>query len=286
MHIIRAFTHLQVRKIPEKYILKRYTRNAREEVPWDRHDAVRIGAEASKEQTRLSKLLPMLMKLGKAGSKSDRAYDETLRLLKQIIPGVEMFQRRNDDESTEPAASTNVHAQATDVSGNSPTTFDPSSTVLDEDRLLIEPQKSRTKGRKTVAQQKSIVGLESNGNPLSTYNKENYGNRECFICKVKGTHYQTTCPLNPNRSKAAEVRKNKKKAITQDGPPRKRGRPRTVKDTDEDIDLTQDGDVDVTQEQLDATQESSGAHMESADIMGICTRSNRSTRARNVSYKE
>jgi len=35
MHIIRAFTQFQVRKIPEKYILKRYTRDAREEVMWD-----------------------------------------------------------------------------------------------------------------------------------------------------------------------------------------------------------------------------------------------------------
>jgi hypothetical protein len=49
MHIIRAFTHLQVRRILEKYILKRYTRNAREEVTWDRQDGVRIGACASIE---------------------------------------------------------------------------------------------------------------------------------------------------------------------------------------------------------------------------------------------
>ena len=52
MHIIRAFTHLQVRRIPERYILKRYTRDAKEEVTWDRHDGVRIGAQASKEQCR------------------------------------------------------------------------------------------------------------------------------------------------------------------------------------------------------------------------------------------
>ena len=63
MHIIRAFTHLQVRKIPEKYILKRYTRDAREVVMWDRHDGVRIGAQVSKEQCRMSKLLPKLMRL-------------------------------------------------------------------------------------------------------------------------------------------------------------------------------------------------------------------------------
>jgi hypothetical protein len=36
MHVIKAFTHLQVQSIPEKYILRRYTRNARSVVPWDR----------------------------------------------------------------------------------------------------------------------------------------------------------------------------------------------------------------------------------------------------------
>jgi hypothetical protein len=40
MHVIRAFTHLQVKKIPEKYILRRYTRDARQEVPLDRHDGM------------------------------------------------------------------------------------------------------------------------------------------------------------------------------------------------------------------------------------------------------
>ncbi|XP_066347564.1 protein FAR1-RELATED SEQUENCE 5-like [Miscanthus floridulus] len=79
MHIIRAFTHLQVQKILEKYIRKRYTRSARQEVTWDRHDGVLIGPAASQEQTRMSSLLPKLMKLGRAGSRSDRAYQETNR---------------------------------------------------------------------------------------------------------------------------------------------------------------------------------------------------------------
>jgi hypothetical protein len=38
MHVIKPFTHLQVQSIPEKYILRRYTRNARSVVPWDRHN--------------------------------------------------------------------------------------------------------------------------------------------------------------------------------------------------------------------------------------------------------
>ena len=66
MHIIKAFTHLQVQSIPEKYILKRYTHNARSVVPWDRHD-VPVGGHTDTEQSRLSKLLPKLMHFGKSG---------------------------------------------------------------------------------------------------------------------------------------------------------------------------------------------------------------------------
>ncbi|XP_039816252.1 protein FAR1-RELATED SEQUENCE 5 isoform X8 [Panicum virgatum] len=144
MHIIRAFTQLQVRKIPEKYILKRYTRDAREEVMWDRHDGVRIGAQASKEQCRTSKLLPKLMRLGKVGSKSDRAYEETNRQLDKITPGIELFPISADDESSDPAPSSNGSAV---TSGGADTNSPPSSALLHAGVLLIEPPVSRTKGR-------------------------------------------------------------------------------------------------------------------------------------------
>jgi len=144
MHIIRAFTQLQVRKIPEKYILKRYTRDAREEVMWDRHDGVRIGAQASKEQCRMSKLLPKLMRLGRVGSKSDRTYEETNRQLDKITPGIELFPISADDESSDPAPSANGSAV---TSGGADTNSPPSSALLHAGVLLIEPPVSRTKGR-------------------------------------------------------------------------------------------------------------------------------------------
>jgi predicted GNAT family acetyltransferase len=77
MHVIKAFTHMQVKNIPEKYILRCYTRNARSVVPWDRHD-VRVATHADTEQTRMSKLLPKLMCMGRAGRKSDRSYAMTV----------------------------------------------------------------------------------------------------------------------------------------------------------------------------------------------------------------
>jgi hypothetical protein len=81
---------------PGEYILRRYTHDARQEVPWDRHDGVRIDPTASCEQTRMSSLLLKLMKLGRARSRSNRACEETNRQLDMIIPGIEMFRRGTD----------------------------------------------------------------------------------------------------------------------------------------------------------------------------------------------
>jgi hypothetical protein len=114
MHVIKAFTHLQVQNIPEKYILRRYTRNARSVVPWDRHD-VRVATHADTEQTRMSKLLPKLMHLGRVGSKSDRAYAETVCHIDMITPSIELLQ------TTESAAgemeSADLHENGDDEMG-------------------------------------------------------------------------------------------------------------------------------------------------------------------------
>ncbi|XP_066320195.1 protein FAR1-RELATED SEQUENCE 5-like [Miscanthus floridulus] len=172
MHIIRAFTHLQVKKIPEKYIQKRYTRSARQEVTWDRHDGVLIGPAASQEHTRMSSLLPKLMKLGRAGSRSDRACQETNKQLDKIIPGIEMFPRSMENGSpgsgpsaTESMATTahpaNDETTANGSLGSGPSAtgsvvtttqpnngsagLQPSSALLHDGLLLIDPPYSTHK---------------------------------------------------------------------------------------------------------------------------------------------
>ena len=144
MHIIRAFTYLQVRRIPERYILKSYTRDAKEEVTWDRNDGVRIGAQANKEQCRMSKLLPKLMRLGRVGSKLDHAFEEANRQLDKITPGIELFPRSADDESSGPAP---LASGSVEQSGSAVTNSTPSSTPMHAGMLLIEPPMSRTKGQ-------------------------------------------------------------------------------------------------------------------------------------------
>jgi hypothetical protein len=90
--------------------------------------------------------------------------------------------------------------------------------------LLIEPPKSKIKGRSSGSKRKSGVETDNEGNSFTTYDKENYGDRECSGCHVRGSHYITTCVLNPNRSSAYEMRLNKKGEKKQNvaPPPKKR----------------------------------------------------------------
>ena len=279
MHIIRAFTHLQVRRISERYILKRYTRDAKEEVTWDRHDDVRIGAQASKEQCRMSKLLPKLMRLGRAGSKSDHAFEEANRQLDKITPGIEMFPRSANDESSGPAPPA---SGSVEQSGSAGTNSPPSSAPVHAGMLLIEPPMSRTKGRGPGKQKKNDVQAPLNGTSLSTYTKVNYGDRQCSICGVRGTHYSTTCPMNPDRSKSAEMRAARKNTKKNDGHPRKRGRPKIVKDLHDESDLSQD---ELSEDELPVTRARSAATDGRVGQVGA-ENSGRQRRAKRVKYQE
>jgi hypothetical protein len=51
MHLVKAFTQLQIKKIPSKYILKCYSRDASSIVGWDKNDMVRGGQDGSEEET-------------------------------------------------------------------------------------------------------------------------------------------------------------------------------------------------------------------------------------------
>ena len=295
MHIIKAFTHLQVQNIPEKYILKRYTRNARSVVPWDRHD-VSVGGQNETEQSRLSKLLPKLMRLGRAGSKSDRAYTETIRHIDMITPGIELLRTAEigpigPDEAT----NTELHQdaegrrnigpiaptqQSSDnniepvVMPTGPTPppesgLNPDSANCLTDLRLTEPPVSRTKGRKSASGAKCAKNSVEPANPYSTYSG-GQGIRECQTCHVRG-HYSTTCPQNPNRSRAAENKDKKRSAKTVGWTPRKRGRPTIKKGLDGNQDEAQSEGDDTQQSGCTMAVQESAAHAVIARIRRATT---------------
>jgi hypothetical protein len=74
-HLVKAFTHLRIRKVSSHYILKRYTRNVRHQL-----------------QFRTSKLVTLAMAAVRACSKSRTVFDarcqrlDELRILAESIP--------------------------------------------------------------------------------------------------------------------------------------------------------------------------------------------------------
>jgi hypothetical protein len=297
MHVIKAFTHLQVQSIPEKYILRRYTRNARSVVPWDRHD-VRVATHADTEQTRMSKLLPKLMRLCRAGSKSDRAYAETVRHIDMITPGIELLQtaetaacemesgdlhENGDNEMglvcvrpTDESGDATVETAINPINPATPKiNHVPGSATTLGGVIVTEPPVSSTKGRKPVSAAKSSKNIMIPDNPYSTYSGGK-GVKECQTCHVRG-HYSTTCPQNPNRSKAAENKAKKRGAKTEGWAQRKRGRPR--------VKNGQNGDQEG-QSEADETQKSEcSVVLQQSQAHGAIARIRRAT-SRDVDYRD
>jgi hypothetical protein len=57
-HGVQIFTQLQVRKVPLQYILKRYTRDAKANTSFDRHDRRFVGVDGETKANRMMELLP------------------------------------------------------------------------------------------------------------------------------------------------------------------------------------------------------------------------------------
>ena len=63
MHLLRAFMHVQLEKIPHQYVSKRLCRNARKDLPFDRADLRMKGIDGETRAYRQRLLLTKAMKL-------------------------------------------------------------------------------------------------------------------------------------------------------------------------------------------------------------------------------
>uniref|UniRef100_K3YC17 Uncharacterized protein n=1 Tax=Setaria italica TaxID=4555 RepID=K3YC17_SETIT len=180
MHIIKAFTHLQVQSILEKSV-----------VTWDRHDVVQVGSRGNTEQSRLSKLLPKLMRLGRAGIGSSMHPSN--------------LSRRASGELQAVGAIQNVGAAAlildcsvvAVVESNEPepeSNLDPTSTNYLAGISLAEPPVSCTKGRKSGKESQSAEKSKEASNPYGTYTRS-YWSKVCQTCNVT-SHCNFGCYTN------------------------------------------------------------------------------------------
>jgi hypothetical protein len=188
MQLVKAFTQL-----PNVYILKRYTRDVRSFIEWDQNDMQKDGQDVNRADMRFAKLVPIVIGIVRANTKSDYACEEayerstTLRALIETIPVSVSRSAPTGDEGTD----VNVEGDYTVA--------------------IVAPPASQTKG---CGPGRSNLQNEVTGGAqcTSTYKckrtvdgHEVIGSRSCGVCGLKG-HYMTTCPMNPKRSCMVEKR--------------------------------------------------------------------------------
>ena len=225
-HLIRAFMQAQVESIPGSYILRRYTRNARMELPFDRHDERLVGPDGTTQKYRQTTLLVVAMAIVRAGSMSRPAYDKAMKDLKILRGQIENLpadighsqgetstitsrqgweqtysSQATDGMCTEENHDENIHT--TTVNGIMESRAPHIINMVNR----APPPKAKTKGRRVDEGEKRTLGARG---PKKC-------NRACKLCGIANGHNRGTCPENP---------KNKDRIAKLNQGPRKRGRPK------------------------------------------------------------
>jgi hypothetical protein len=176
---------------------------------------VKGGGDGNNEQMRFAKLVPVVMDIARAASKSDYAYEEALERSKTLRNLIETILANvtTAADTCKPDSSVGGEDGNTDMTVGHTVAF-------------VVPPISQTKGRGCSKQKVHNEGTTVTHN-TSTYKRKVtasgqcvIGSQKCCICDLK-CHYSTTCLLNSARSCAAE-----KRGMASGGV-RKRRRPRT-----------------------------------------------------------
>src|ERR1043165_3671779 len=89
---------LRVDKVPKEYILKRYTRNARQNATFDCRDYKQTAPDGSSMYCRRRLLVETSMNLSNRGVKSDRGFNRALYVIRILIEEVNVI---NEEEELE-----------------------------------------------------------------------------------------------------------------------------------------------------------------------------------------
>jgi hypothetical protein len=233
-HLIKAFTYLQIGNIPAEYIMKRYTRDDRSIVPWDRHDVVTIGPGCESEQYKTKRLVEIAMAAVRSLRKTSMGFEKGCEKLTALaewgesiaagtgplnMPDCMYEQNDGRDETGDDPPSSWANEDVGNCSGDGP--YAPAAT----DELQISefaPKEARTKGRKRGGKQ--VVNDD-------TSSSKSQGRRTCSYCGALG-HYSMGCPINPeNASKKRGASGSLRGKMG-----RKRGRPPTKRQLEDEFD--------------------------------------------------
>ncbi|KAL6838830.1 hypothetical protein ACP4OV_031544 [Aristida adscensionis] len=192
-HLLKAFTHLQIKKIPSDYVLKRYTRDARIHVMWDRHDIVTVGPDCTTEQFRTSKLVTLAMDAVRACRKSSIGFNtgcEDFIALRELADTISSDINMTSAGGARKEQNVDMETPIADVAPLIASEIEISTSA---------PREAQTKGSRKRGRNGSEVDEAG-----SSREGEKKGSRICGYCGLMTNHYATTCRLNP--ANAAKVR--------------------------------------------------------------------------------
>ena len=133
--------HLRVEKIPDRYILRRYTKDANSDTSFNRRDYRSTTPDGTLIQYRRTMLLNETLKTVNKGVKTDAAYNRLMECLKQVQPELDTL---NGDD-----VESNCKEQASDVvDGCMPGMFAQKEAKIEkgnihDDQRKIHPHPSR-----------------------------------------------------------------------------------------------------------------------------------------------
>lgn len=84
-HLCRVFMQVDLEKIPNHYILKRYTKDARLELPFDRADRKLVGKDGETKAYRTRMLLTKSMAVVRHASMSKAGFEKAIEVLSHLV---------------------------------------------------------------------------------------------------------------------------------------------------------------------------------------------------------
>src|SRR4051812_25653429 len=183
---------LRVDKILEECILKRYTRNARQNATFDRRDYEQTAPDGSSMFCCRRLLVETAMDLSNRGVKSDSGFNRALYGMRALIEEVDVLNEEEEAENNKNARSEEKgddHKHGTD------------GAALTVDETILPSPVSNTKGRKKESKSANKKAAAKDGGPEKKNKPEReldsegrpLGVRMCKSCNKIARHNSRTC---------------------------------------------------------------------------------------------
>ena len=205
VHVLCMLSHLRVLKIPEVYIMKRYTRNARSDATFDRRDYEQTTPDGTLLFCRRKLLTETAMDLANRATRSDAGCHRALSGMRALIEEVDVL----NEEEEEAAKLKQAEKYQHDNKAEQVEKTKHIGTGAIKKETILPPPVSNTRGRKKGgdATQKKVACKEKNDDknskPQPELNSDGHplGIRRCKTCNEISGHNSRTCTKRNEQEK-------------------------------------------------------------------------------------